>query len=675
MFAKRGFALLLLLAVASPAIAGGPLLIYDPATRTPYHWPAGNVNVYTDSGTNGPLTNSQSETLVQNTINEWTNVPTAYFSAVIAGKIKLNNVATDITAANAGQVISTEGHDAPNGGGIFFIYDSDGTICSNFFGFPPGVLGVATPEFTQPGTPYITESWVVVNGSAVDPGDTSPYPGASFGGVYTHEFGHTVGLAHTQTNGAAIFFADNIGPGGCSPLAATPAVSQIETMYPFIDPTPGSGSGFYAATIEQLDDVAPLSDLYPTAGWPNNTATITGKIFLGDGTTEVSGVNILARKLTDPDGNCISAMSGDYTQGALGPDGRYTLHGLTPGSQYLLYVDKIVQGGFSTEPTSTVFMEEYWNGAHESGNVDTDTTCAYVPITVGAGGTATANILLNVIEGAVALGDDDAVKVNMPNGFSFCGQRYHAVWVNSNGNLTFGSGDTNPNATANGLRVGAPRICGIWDDLDPTAGGVIAAHQVGQNFVVRFLQVPEIYFGGLNTFTITLRPNATIRVDYGETATFFNTVGGRSPGMGAPDPGPTDLSTAPLPLNASTVYEEFFLGDDLANVHLEYGPCGTVVGVPDEGVTARGLQSAPNPFRASTTISFELPQAGPVKLQVFDILGRHVATLEDQKLPAGSYAIPWSGKDESGKTVAPGIYFYRLETPTLNETKKAIRIE
>ena len=665
----------LVMAAASPAIAGGPLIIYDPATRTPYHWPVGDVNVYMDSGTNGFLTNAQSDNLTTNAFTEWANVPTAYFSAVNAGKIKLNNVATDITAANAGQVISTDGHDVPNGGGIFVIYDTDGTICSNFFGFPPGVLGVASPEFAEDGTPNITESWVVLNGAAIDPSDTSPFPGASFGGVYTHEFGHTIGLAHTQTNGSALFFADNIGPGSCSPLASTPAVSQMETMYPFIDPTPVTGSGLYEATVEQLDDVAALSDLYPTAGWPNNTATVSGKIFLGDGTTEVTGVNVIARKLTDPNGNCLSAMSGNYTQGALGPDGRYTLHGLTPGSQYVLYVDKIVQGGFSTQPTPTVFMEEYWNGAQESGNVDTDTTCSYVPLSAGAGATATANVSLNVVEGTLALADDDAAKVTIPNGFSFCGQRYHSVWVNSNGNLTFGSGDTNPNATANGLRVGAPRICGVWDDLDPSTGGVIAAHQEGQNFVIRFLQVPEVFIGGLNTFTITLRPNATIRVDYGETATFFSTVAGRSPGMGAPDPGPTDLSTAPQPITATTVYEEFFLGDDLTNLHLEYSPCGTVVGVADEGITARGLRSAPNPFRSSTLISFELPEGGLVSLQVFDISGRHVATLANERLPAGSYSMPWSGKDAAGQDVSPGIYFYRLETPNLRETRKAIRIE
>jgi len=682
MFNKRRASLLswLFLGLASPAWAGGPLLIFNPATKTAYHYPPGTVNVYTDSGNNGMLTNAQSDNLTANAFAQWTNVPTAYFSAAIAGKITLGGVVTDITAANAGQVISTDGHDAPNGGGIWVIYDTDGTICSNFFGFPPGVLGVASPEFAEDGTANLTESWVVVNGAAIDPNDTSPYPGAYFGGVYTHECGHSIGLAHTQVNGAILFFGENDGPQGCPSLSGTlPDVSQMETMYPAIDPTPGSGSGLAEATVEQLDDVAALSDLYPTAGWPTNAGTISGKIFMTDGTTEVTGVNVVARKLTDPLGNATSAISGDHTQGALGADGSYVLHGLTPGAQYVIYVDALKHGAFSTTPTTVNFLEEYWNSTRESGNIDTDTTCSNVPITVGAGGTATANILLNIVPGILTLGDDDAALVNLPNGFSFCGKRYHSVWVNSNGNVTFGSGDTNPSPSSTALRVGAPRICGLWDDLDPTAGGFIAASPVGQNFVIRFFEVPEFYIGGQNTFTITLRPNATYRVDYGETLTFFDTMAGRSPGAGAPDPGPTDLSTAPQPFTASTVYELFSFGvgdgQDLANVHLEYGPCGTVVGVPDDGITARGLRSFPNPFRSTTTINFELNRDEPVKLQVFDIAGRHVATLVNEKLTAGSHAIPWTGKDDAGQGVAPGIYFYRLQTPSLGETQKTVRVQ
>jgi FlgD Ig-like domain len=674
-------AAVLLLAAASPALAGGPLLIYDPATGAPYAYPPGTVTVYTDLGSNGFLTNAESDTLVAHTVQTWSAVPTSYFSAAIAGEILVDGVPTDITAANVDSIISTDGHEADNGGGIYVIYDTDGTIFSDFFGAPPGAAGVASPEFSQDGTPNLTESWVAINGSVINPGDTSPYPGATMEGVYVHEFGHAINLAHTQTNGSIVFFGDNDGPSGCPSMGGIPDLSQIETMYPFIDNTPGS-TGLYAATVDQIDDVAALSDIYPAAGWPASTGTITGTIFMPDGSTQVSGVNVIARNLADPLGDCNSAISGDHTQGVLGADGRFTLHGLTPGAQYAVYVDKLVDGaGFSTTPTSVFFLEEYWNGAGESGDGSADTSCVYVPITAAAGSSATADILLNVAQGALSLGDDDAVQVSLPFGFSFCGSVYQTVWVNSNGNLTFGNGDTNPSASATSLLVGAPRICGLWDDLDPGSGGVVTAAEEGGNFVVRYLQVPDVfavYFGGgPSTFTITLRPDGTSRVDYGTTETYLSTVAGRSPGGGAADPGATDLTAAAQPLGqgTDTVYEEFFLGDDLSGASLEYAPCGAQVGVPDQGTlpAAALLQSRPNPFRAATTISFDLPGPGPVTLRVYDVRGRLVATLADRTLDAGRHAFPWGGKDDAGRDVAPGTYFYRLETPTFRATRKTIR--
>ena len=194
------------------------------------------------------------------------------------------------------------------------------------------------------------------------------------------------------------------------------------------------------------------------------------------------------------------------------PGPGWALHTPRPHPRFAVFRStwrKIVDGGFSTEPTPTVFMED----GTEPTKAATWTRIRPVPTCPSSREAVehprqTSSSMSSKVR---ALGDDDAVKVNIPNGFSFCGHHYQSVWVNSNGNVTFGSGDTNPSATANGLRVGAPRICGVWDDLDPSTGWVIAAYQVGQNFQIRFLQVPEIFFGGLNTFTITLRPNATIR--------------------------------------------------------------------------------------------------------------------------------------------------------------------
>jgi hypothetical protein len=71
-------------------------------------------------------------------------------------------------------------------------------------------------------------------------------------------------------------------------------------------------------------------------------------------------------------------------------------------------------------------------------------------------------------------------------------------------------------------------------------------------------------------------------------------------------------------------------------------------------------KSEPNPARTSTVIRFELPGDSPVKLEVFDLLGRRVATLADAGFPAGAHAVTWDVRDANGMQVRPGVYSYRL---------------
>ncbi len=83
-------------------------------------------------------------------------------------------------------------------------------------------------------------------------------------------------------------------------------------------------------------------------------------------------------------------------------------------------------------------------------------------------------------------------------------------------------------------------------------------------------------------------------------------------------------------------------------------------------------QNFPNPFNPSTTISFGVDKEGPVLLQVFDIRGALVKTLEKSNYQAGSYTSVWHGTNENGRHAASGIYFYRLRTGGKEITKKMI---
>lgn len=69
----------------------------------------------------------------------------------------------------------------------------------------------------------------------------------------------------------------------------------------------------------------------------------------------------------------------------------------------------------------------------------------------------------------------------------------------------------------------------------------------------------------------------------------------------------------------------------------------------------------PNPFNASTVITFQLPAASDiVDLAIFDVNGKKLRTLLHETMPGGNFAVRWDGTDSQGKVMASGIYFYRL---------------
>ncbi|MCF7842091.1 MAG: T9SS type A sorting domain-containing protein, partial [Lentisphaeria bacterium] len=69
----------------------------------------------------------------------------------------------------------------------------------------------------------------------------------------------------------------------------------------------------------------------------------------------------------------------------------------------------------------------------------------------------------------------------------------------------------------------------------------------------------------------------------------------------------------------------------------------------------------PNPFNPITTIRYDLPEAGRIRVAVYDIRGRLVTTLTNEDKQPGSYQVQWQGKDASGRMVGSGLYFYTLE--------------
>ena len=75
-------------------------------------------------------------------------------------------------------------------------------------------------------------------------------------------------------------------------------------------------------------------------------------------------------------------------------------------------------------------------------------------------------------------------------------------------------------------------------------------------------------------------------------------------------------------------------------------------------------QNYPNPFNPATVIKYALPKASVVKIQIYNILGQKVRNLVDEPQEPGYKTIHWDGRDNSGKEVGSGIYFYRIVART-----------
>ncbi|WP_206483754.1 hypothetical protein [Thalassotalea sp. G2M2-11] len=431
-------AALTLATISVGALAGGPLYIHE-KSMMPYKWDTskGAIPVYTDGGmlikdkdgndvqtftvleagttfnqditlpdgTVLPkyvaldrdytfLTIEQANAVTAHAVKEWSNVETSTFEMTVQGTIFEKTGIADVNADNVDQIYGAE-----NGYGFWVNYDTDGSILESYFGVPRSmVLGIAFPEWADEETGEIIEATALMNGWFVDVSDTD---GMKVGGVFTHEFGHAMNMSHSQANGHLSYMSKPWSPQydgvpGCDGVTTYTSgrqsdVNNIETMFPFIDVR--SNAGKAQGTVNVRDDIVNLSDLYPTADYKANYGSISGTLRTKEG-VEYSGMNMVARNLDDPYQDVITQQSGNMTQGMIGPDGKFTINGLTPGGRYALYIETIKAGGYPTAQTPLVSEAEYWNEA-ESANPGTDNACDYSEIVVAGGETKELEMYFN----------------------------------------------------------------------------------------------------------------------------------------------------------------------------------------------------------------------------------------------------------------------------------------
>ncbi len=84
------------------------------------------------------------------------------------------------------------------------------------------------------------------------------------------------------------------------------------------------------------------------------------------------------------------------------------------------------------------------------------------------------------------------------------------------------------------------------------------------------------------------------------------------------------------------------------------------VGIPDREVSKLTVRAVPNPSRSIVRFSIDLQETGRARLDVYDVMGRRVATVVDRDFPAGQHVVDWDGRGTGGGRVSSGVYFYRM---------------
>lgn len=408
------------------ARAGGPMLVggYAGLEGVPFTWnPAVPVQYRGDGGpfaaTPGTVAvdNAVGLARVQAMFKIWQDVPTASITFSYAGPIQSSGVFTDgnvdtVEEYNAVVADCNAGTQSP------VIFDADGSMFFQLTG-ESLIIGFSGPCMLDPATSRILSAIAMFNGRYRD-GISEPYAypanyemtAAEMDELLAHEFGHFIGLDHSQLNPEVLtqpFHSCQVND-----LAGLPL------MFPYVVCQARSSVGL---PMLSPDDLAWVSKLYPeTVNAPPNRVpfntvygTIRGTILFSDGQTHAQGLNVIARDTVLPRRIAVSVFSGYlFTvylgQSVTGGDnpgspfgsrdpllvGEYDM--LVPAGTYNVWVESfspLLEGSsFSTPypPIPNPGSDEYWDSAESA----TDPVTEKTAITISAGvERRDINIILN----------------------------------------------------------------------------------------------------------------------------------------------------------------------------------------------------------------------------------------------------------------------------------------
>jgi len=117
--------------------------------------------------------------------------------------------------------------------------------------------------------------------------------------------------------------------------------------------------------------------------------------------------------------------------------------------------------------------------------------------------------------------------------------------------------------------------------------------------------------------------------------------------------------------------------DEFTTINQDLAYCleGPASAVPEADLANLRLSAWPNPFNPKTTISCSLEQSGSVILRIYDMTGRKVAILYNGWHEAGALSVDWNGRDDTGRSVAAGVYLVALQSGDQTSAVKVVLLE
>jgi len=345
------FLLAILAATIIPSHAGEPLYITGLEADNPgepYRWTLNPLPFRTDRGGLGNQTNAQANELVSSAFQIWEDVDTADITFENQGSLDYDVTAINVLGflndifdcSDAAQPVNS------------VVYDLNGSILTALGYDNNSTLGFASIACSDDVTGVFNRSYSVMNGRFIDGSPDTPSHStvslAKFKTTFAHEFGHQLGLGHSQIN------------LNCLTDITCPSEDWdgIPLMFPILLDEAGGDL--------KTDDIAFISLLYPSDNFESTTGRIQGRVVFSDGQTPAQGYNVIARSVDDPRRSAVSCISGflytAVTGNPLEPDaydvsdffgsrdpalvGYYDIPGLPPGD-YTLEVEAIHNSGLN----------------------------------------------------------------------------------------------------------------------------------------------------------------------------------------------------------------------------------------------------------------------------------------------------------------------------------------